>query len=50
MKLTLADNERQSLLKENLILQSKFEEYKKYCESDLKNYEKISLEYKDKVD
>lgn len=50
MKLVLAENEKESLLKQNLILQNKFEEYRKYCEADLKSYEKISLEYKDKVE
>jgi hypothetical protein len=28
-------------LRENLVLQEKFEEYRKYCEGDLKNYEKV---------
>jgi hypothetical protein len=41
MKLILAENEKQSILKENYALQQKFEEYRKFCEVDLKNYEKI---------
>jgi hypothetical protein len=38
MRLILAENEKQSILRENLALQEKFEEYRKYCEGDLKSY------------
>lgn len=35
-------------MKENAALQQKFEEYKKYCEVDLKNYEKVRGEMNNK--
>ncbi len=38
MRLVLCENERQSALRENLALQEKFEEYRRYCEGDLKSY------------
>jgi hypothetical protein len=38
MRLVLSENERQSALRENLALQEKFEEYRRYCEGDLKSY------------
>ena len=43
MKIILTENEKHSILKENQALQQKFEEYRKYCEADLKNYEKIGV-------
>lgn len=48
MKIILTENEKQSILKENQALQQKFEEYRKYCEVDLKNYEKIGAELREK--
>lgn len=48
MKIILTENEKQSILKENQALQQKFEEYRKYCEADLKNYEKIGVELREK--
>lgn len=38
MRLVLSENEKQSALRENLALQEKFEEYRRYCEGDLKSY------------
>jgi predicted S18 family serine protease len=44
----LVESEHQAALKEKHVLEGKFDEYRRYCEKDLRAYERVSQELGEK--